>query len=109
MLTPACACSGCDSISKDMVPFDIPVTFTIAPHDPNTDADGFLRYAQRMNGLSEAEYHTILTGVIHARVYSLLYCMKTLLARAYSAVALHDTASSAHCAVHWRLAWAAAG
>ena len=49
------------------VPFDIPVTFTIVPHDPLTDPDGFLRYAMRMNGLSEAEFHTILTGVIHGQ------------------------------------------
>ena len=55
------------SISKDLVPFDIPVTFTIAPHDPKTDAEGFLRYASRMNGLTEAEYHTILTGIIHGQ------------------------------------------
>ena len=55
------------SISKDMVPFDIPVTFTITPHDPSNDKVGFLRYAQRMNGLTEAEYHTILTGIIHGQ------------------------------------------
>ena len=29
--------------------------------------DGFKRYAQRMNGLTEAEFHTILTGVIHGQ------------------------------------------
>lgn len=49
------------------MPFDIPVTFTIVPHDPLTDKEGFLRYAMRMNGLSEAEFHTILTGVIHGQ------------------------------------------
>ena len=49
------------------MPFDIPVTFTIAPHDPAVDLPGFLRYAQRMNGLTEAEYHTILTGIIHGQ------------------------------------------
>ena len=45
-----------------MVPFDIPVTFTIAPHDPDIDEEGFKRYASRMNGLSEGEFYTILTG-----------------------------------------------
>ena len=55
------------SISKDLVPFSLPTTFTIAPHDPETDMDGFKRYAQRMNGLTEAEFHTILTGVIHGQ------------------------------------------
>ena len=59
--------SASRSISKDMVPFDIPVTFTITPHDPTNDKVGFLRYAQRMNGLTEAEYHTILTGIIHGQ------------------------------------------
>ena len=55
------------SLLSWQVPFDIPVTFTIVPHDPLTDRDGFLRYAMRMNGLSEAEFHTILTGVIHGQ------------------------------------------
>ncbi|BDA45928.1 Flotillin-like protein 2 [Coccomyxa sp. Obi] len=54
-------------ISKDMVPFDIPVTFTIQPHDPETDLEGFKRYASRMNGLNEGEFYTILTGVIHGQ------------------------------------------
>ena len=31
------------SISKDLVPFDVPVTFTIQVHDPTVDADGFRR------------------------------------------------------------------
>ena len=39
----------------DQVPFDIPVTFTLAPHDPDVDEDGFKRYASRMNGLSKGE------------------------------------------------------
>ena len=59
----ACVCS----ISKDLVPFDVPVTFTIQVHDPHTDEAGFLRYAQRINNLTEAEYYTILTGIIHGQ------------------------------------------
>ena len=58
-----CVCS----ISKDLVPFDVPVTFTIQVHDPHTDEAGFLRYAQRINNLTEAEYYTILTGIIHGQ------------------------------------------
>ncbi|CAL8462079.1 g1610 [Coccomyxa elongata] len=56
------------SILKDIVPFDIPVTFTIQPHDPETDMAGFKRYASRMNGLNEGEFYTILTGVIHGQM-----------------------------------------
>lgn len=37
-------------------------SFTIAPHDPDVDIDGFKRYAARMNGLTEGEFYTILTG-----------------------------------------------
>ena len=55
------------SISKDLVPFDVPVTFTIQVHDPMVDADGFLRYAQRLNSLTEAEFYTILAGIIHGQ------------------------------------------
>ena len=55
------------SISKDLVPFDVPVTFTIQVHDPMVDADGFRRYAQRLNSLTEAEFYTILAGIIHGQ------------------------------------------
>ena len=41
----------------DQVPSDIPVTFTLAPHDPDVDEDGFKRYASRMNGLSGRILH----------------------------------------------------
>jgi hypothetical protein len=58
-----CVCS----ISKDLVPFDVPVTFTIQVHDPMVDADGFRRYAQRLNSLTEAEFYTILAGIIHGQ------------------------------------------
>ncbi|CAL5221082.1 g3209 [Coccomyxa viridis] len=54
-------------ISRDLVPFDVPVTFTIQVHDPMVDPDGFLRYAQRLNSLSEAEFYTVLHNIIHGQ------------------------------------------
>lgn len=61
----------------DQVPFDIPVTFTLAPHDPDVDEDGFKRYASRMNGLSEGEFYTILTGEPRAAHHK--HCVMQLL------------------------------
>ena len=61
----------------DQVPFDIPVTFTLAPHDPDVDEDGFKRYASRMNGLSEGEFYTILTGEPRAAHHK--HCVMRLL------------------------------
>ena len=49
------------------MPFDVPVTFTIQVHDPMVDPDGFLRYAQRLNSLSEAEFYTVLHNIIHGQ------------------------------------------
>ena len=79
------------------MPFDIPVTFTIAPHDPNTDAEGFLRYASRMNGLTEAEFHTILTGVIHGQTRILAGTAASLFFAKASLPALHACPAACHC------------
>lgn len=69
-------------LSKQYLPFDMPVTYTVAPFDPNsgdvftgTDQDGkdktwtsdelFRNFAERMAHLSREEFATTILGVVH--------------------------------------------
>lgn len=54
-------------ISKDLVPFDLPVVFTIGPFDPNVDVDKFLAYASKMSSMTSAELHDVVLGCIHGQ------------------------------------------
>jgi flotillin len=54
-------------ISKDLVPFDLPVVFTIGPYDPNVDVDKFLSYASKMSSMSSSELHDVVLGCIHGQ------------------------------------------
>jgi hypothetical protein len=52
-------------ISKDLVPFDLPVVFTIGPYDPSQDMERFLLYASKMSAMSSQELHDVVLGCIH--------------------------------------------
>lgn len=54
-----------NNMSKELVPFKLPMVFTIGPIDPNKDMEGFLRYARRISGLSSEDVTKIISGVIH--------------------------------------------
>jgi len=52
-------------LSKQYLPFDMPVTYTLKPVDPQDDTPGFHRYCRQMADMNEEEFsHTVL-GVIH--------------------------------------------
>ena len=55
-------------ISRDLVPFDLPVVFTIGPYDPLMDMQGFLRYASKMSAMTGRELQEVVLGVIHGQV-----------------------------------------
>ncbi len=55
-------------ISRDLVPFDLPVVFTIGPYDPLLDMEGFLRYASKMSAMTGRELQEVVLGVIHGQV-----------------------------------------
>lgn len=55
-------------ISRDLVPFDLPVVFTIGPYDPIMDMNGFLRYASKMSAMTGGELQEVVLGVIHGQV-----------------------------------------
>lgn len=54
-----------NNMSKELVPFKLPMVFTIGPVDPQVDMDGFLRYARKMSGLTSEEVTEIINGVVH--------------------------------------------
>lgn len=52
-------------ISRDLVPFDLPVVFTIGPFDPTQDLAKFHLYASKMSAMSSQELHDVVLGCIH--------------------------------------------
>lgn len=54
-------------ISKDLVPFDLPVVFTIGPYDPTVDMDSFRRYASKMSAMTAEELQDVVLGCIHGQ------------------------------------------
>lgn len=54
-----------NNMSKELVPFKLPMVFTIGPIDPGVDMEGFLRYARKMSGLTEQQIKEIISGVVH--------------------------------------------
>lgn len=64
-------------ISKDMVPFDLPVVFTIGPFDPRIGEGDegdisevrshFITYASKMSAMTDQELREVVLGVIHGQ------------------------------------------
>ncbi|OQS03114.1 hypothetical protein THRCLA_04576 [Thraustotheca clavata] len=52
-------------LSKQYLPFEMPVAYTVAPANPKTDLEGFQRYVERMKELSSTEFEETLLGIIH--------------------------------------------
>ena len=59
-------------ISSDMVPFELPVTFIIGPHDFEVDPDGFRRYCVRMSAMTSQELEDLVLGFVwgQTRLYA---------------------------------------
>lgn len=54
-----------NNMSKELVPFKLPMVFTIGPIDPSTDMEGFLKYTRNMSGLNQEQIKEIISGVVH--------------------------------------------
>ncbi len=52
-------------MSKEKVPFNLPVVFTISPANPATDLDRFKNYARNMTNISPQELETTIKSVVH--------------------------------------------
>lgn len=55
------------NMSKEKVPFNLPVVFTIGPVDPNSDMDLFKNYARKMMNISKQELDSTIQGIIHGQ------------------------------------------
>jgi flotillin len=52
-------------LSKQYLPFVMPVTYTVRPMNPETNADGFKVYAENMVPLPTEEFEQTILGVVH--------------------------------------------
>lgn len=52
-------------MSREKVPFNLPVVFTIAPTSPDVDMEFFKSYARKMTNITEEEMETTIKSVIH--------------------------------------------
>ncbi|GAQ92516.1 hypothetical protein KFL_010370020 [Klebsormidium nitens] len=61
-----------NNMSSEMVPFRLPVSFTIGPKDPREDLEGFKTYATKLGDLPPEKVEATIGGVIHGetRVFS---------------------------------------
>lgn len=59
------------NMSKGKVEFKLPVVFTIKPIHPDEDMDGFIRYANYLNDISESELHNTIGGIIEGETRGL--------------------------------------
>ena len=59
------------NMSKGKVEFKLPVVFTIGPVDPSVDIEGFERFAQTMNEMSESTMHQTIQGIVEGETRGL--------------------------------------
>ncbi|EFC37272.1 predicted protein [Naegleria gruberi] len=61
------------NMSKEKVEFNLPVTFTIGPIDPNTDKgmEGFIKYCQKITEATPKEIETLIAGIIEGETRGL--------------------------------------
>lgn len=53
------------NMSEELVPFELPLTFTVSPVHPEIDLDGFIRYATRLGDMDHDEIKNILSGIVN--------------------------------------------
>lgn len=55
---------GTNIMSKEMIGFELPVKFNIAPIHPDINLQGFINYATRISGMTLEEIHTLIENII---------------------------------------------
>ncbi|ANB50802.1 hypothetical protein [Powai lake megavirus] len=55
---------GCN-MSKELVPFKLPLTFTVSPKHPEQDLQGFINYATRLGDMNEEQVKNIIGGIVN--------------------------------------------
>jgi len=58
---------GTNIFSKEMIGFELPVKFNIAPIDPEKNLQGFINYATRVNGMTPDDVHALIENIIIGR------------------------------------------
>lgn len=55
---------GTNIMSKEMIGFELPVKFNIAPIHPEKNLQGFINYATRIGGMTDSEVHALIENII---------------------------------------------
>ena len=58
-------------MSKEKVEFNLPVTFTVGPIDPEKDNEGFIRYCQKITEATPKEIEVLIAGIIEGETRGL--------------------------------------
>lgn len=53
------------NMSKELVPFKLPLTFTVSPKHPDEDMLGFIRYATRLGDMNHDGVKNIIGGIVN--------------------------------------------
>jgi flotillin len=56
--------TGTNIMSKEMIGFELPVKFNIAPIHPDDNHQGFVNYATRVGGMTSDEVHALIENII---------------------------------------------
>lgn len=63
------------NMSKELVPFKLPLTFTVSPRHPEKDMDGFVRYASRLGDMNNEEVQHIIGGIVNGETRAFVATM----------------------------------
>lgn len=70
-LSPATVEYELHNMSKGKVEFSLPVVFTVAPADPDGDAEGFERYAKLSTDMSPSDLNKLIQGIVEGETRGL--------------------------------------
>lgn len=54
-----------NNMSREMVPFELPIIFTVSPVHPDKDMEGFVRYATCVGDMTADEYYKLIAGIVN--------------------------------------------
>lgn len=57
-----------ECMSAEMVPFRLPVVFTVVPFEPDVDMAAFERYFKKMTALTHVQVADIVSGIVHGEM-----------------------------------------
>lgn len=52
-------------MSSEMVPFKVPMVWTVGPYRPDVDVNGFLAFARQMSSMNAISLEETVAGVVH--------------------------------------------